>query len=560
MKGRTSLIQAVFIIWAAIVSLRLGYWQIFKSAELKKQAAFQYGRSLSIPSPRGEIKSSDGFPLVTNQESYLVYVNPRLLPNNPALLRSLTEILPASESAKRLLNDPDNSRLAWLPLSRQVDYKLRQTLEALNIPGMGFEVEPVRSYPEGSPSAYFTGFVGKNDMGESQGYFGLEGYYNRQLNGKTGMIVQQRDAFNRPILIGGETRISPQPGDSLITSIDRTIQLIAYQKLEEGLKKYQAVSGTVSIMETKTGRVLAMVSLPSYDPATFTEFSTDLYKNPLISDAYEPGSTFKSIIMGSALDAGAVRPETICEICSGPTTISGETVGSWNNQYHPGSNMTEVILHSDNVGMVYVSRRLGKARMLEYVRRFGFGKPTGIDMQEESSPALRPDDEWQEIDWATAAFGQGIAVTPIQMLTAVNAIANRGRLVPPSVVTRIESANSNKDIPPRKSTQVISSVAAAEVTKMMINGVQKGEVRYYRPEGYLIAGKTGTAQVPIEGHYDKNKTIASFVGFAPADDARFTMLVTLREPKTSPWGSTTAAPLWFDISKEIFRYYRIPPQ
>ncbi len=305
-------------------------------------------------------------------------------------------------------------------------------------------------------------------------------------------------------------------------------------------------------METQTGRVLSLVSWPNYDPANFSQYPGSLYTNPIVTEGYEPGSTFKSIIMASALDAGVLTKDTVCDACAGPVTIYDATVGSWNNKYYKDTNMTDVILHSDNVGMVFVSRKLGKTKMLDYIRRFGFGRLTGIDLQEESTPVLKPDSDWFDIDWATAAFGQGIAVTRIQMLAGVNAIANHGLWVQPRLVWQ-------DGLTPQKSTPVISSKAADGITQMMINGVQKGEVRYYKPAGYLIAGKTGTAQIPIQGHYDKDKFIASFVGFAPADNPRFTMLVTLTNPRSSPWGSTTAAPLWFDIAREIFRYYQIPP-
>jgi cell division protein FtsI/penicillin-binding protein 2 len=222
--------------------------------------------------------------------------------------------------------------------------------------------------------------------------------------------------------------------------------------------------------------------------------------------------------------------------------------------------MTDVILHSDNVGMIFVGRKLGKSRILSYVRKFGFGKLSGIDLQEEDTPEIREDDRWQDVDWATLAFGQGIAVTRLQMLAAVNAIASGGNLYSPRLVTGIETAGVVKKVPAPPPVRVISQKAAATMTAMMINGVNNGEVRYYKVPGYMVAGKTGTAQVPIAGHYDEEKLIASFVGFAPAENPRFTMLVTLREPQTSPWGSTTAAPLWFGIAEGIFRYLHLPPK
>lgn len=551
MKHRTRLLTTIFLVWFAAIILRLGYWQFIKGSELKRQADSEHLTSETLVAPRGQILASDGEPLVTNTERYLFFVDPHLLPRDYETVGKLVSSLEASESAKRL-DDALKSDLSWFWIQKGLTPAQKKRLEDLKIAGLGFESEPIRLYPEGSSSAHLTGFVGQDSQGSPTGYFGLEGFYNRLLAGVDGRVSQEQDAFGRPILLSAPSRIQPKPGKNLNTSIDRTLQFIATQKLKAGLEKYQATSGTVSIMETQTGRVLSQVSWPNYDPATFSKFDSSLYANPIVTEGYEPGSTFKVIVMGAALDAGVVTKDTICDICAGPVTIYDATVRSWNGVYHKNSPMTDVILHSDNVGMVFVARKLGKNRLLEYIRRFGFGKPTGIDLQEESSPTLRPDSEWFDIDWATASFGQGIAVTRIQMLAGVNAIANDGLWVEPRIVWQ-------EGLPAQKSRPVISSKAASSITQMMVNGVQNGEVRYYKPSGYLIAGKTGTAQIPIQGHYDANKFIASFVGFAPADNPRFTMLVTLTDPKTSRWGSTTAAPLWFDIAREIFRYYQIPP-
>ena len=253
--------------------------------------------------------------------------------------------------------------------------------------------------------------------------------------------------------------------------------------------------------------------------------------------------------MAAALDAQAVKPDTVCTICSGPVAVSDYVIKTWNDKYFPKSTMTEVIQHSDNVGMVFAGKRLGKHKLITYLKKFGIGELTGVDLQEESSPAIRPESGWVDIDIATASFGQGIAVTPLQMLRAVSAIANRGLLPRPKIVDQINV----KLVPTFRPTQVVSPATAAQMTLMMVNSVDQGEAKWAKPKGFTIAGKTGTAQIPVSGHYDSDKTIASFVGFAPAQDPKFAMLVTLREPKSSPWGSETAAPLWFDISKEIFR-------
>lgn len=557
---RAICLQWLFLIWGAVLILRLGYWQIYKGPSLKLLADAQSTSSVVIPASRGQILFSDGYPMVDNTDNYLLYAEPKKLPADLSRLLEIVDSLPSSASAKaNLLSAKDSPNLSWISVSNRVSPEVKAAITALKTTGTGFELVPLRAYPEGTPSAYITGFVGKDDSGQPLGYFGLEGYYEKLLAGTPGRLVEDLDAFGRPIVIGGSYRIPPKNGTSLLTSIDRAVQYTAYQKLSSALEKYHSPSGTVTIMESRTGRVLAMVSLPGYDPGSYAQFEPPFYKNPIVSDSYEPGSTFKTLVMASALDSGVVRPDTVCDICTGPVTIGDSTVRSWNDKYYPGSSMTEVILHSDNVGMVFVSRALGKKKLLDYLRRFGVGSHTGIDLQDEDFTPLRPDSQWYDIDWATASFGQGIALTPLQMTAAVNALANRGVYLPPRIVTATLTGSSQKPVNPPKTWRVISVASAAEITRMMVNGVTSGEVRYYRPPGYLIAGKTGTAQVPISGHYDPDKVIASFVGFAPADDPKFTMLVTLRDPKPSPWGSTTAAPTWFAIASELLRYYKIPP-
>ena len=559
MKQRIRFLGILFGIWTFLIIGRIIYWQVWEANTLKKTALSQYGQTINIPADRGQIFASDNFPLAQNTASYLLFAEPKKVQLTLGDKQLLENLISATDSTKIALDQISTTNLSWVPIAHYISPEIKSAIEQLKISGLGFETEPLRLYPEGSSSAHITGFVGKNLSGSAQGYFGLEGFYNRILSGKPGRLIQESDARNRPIVIGDQNIIASQPGQNLITSIDRTVQYIAYTKLAEGLVKYKAKSGTVSIMESQTGQILAMVSLPGYDPANYWKYDSSLYKNPIVSDGYEPGSTFKVLIMGAALDAQVINPKTICTECNGPKVISGYQVSSYNDRYYPESTMSDIILHSDNIGMVFVGKKLGKKYLLEYLKKFGIGQLTGIDLEEENAPALRSDNDWHDIDLATVTFGQGVSVTRIQMLTAVNALANGGRLIPPQIVTKVQSDQIIKPLPRRQPTQAISAKAAAEVVAMMKNGVENGEVRYYRVPGYTVAGKTGTAQVPIEGHYDKEKLISSFIAFAPVENPKFTMLITLREPQTSPWGSTTAAPLWFSIAKELFRYYKIPP-
>jgi cell division protein FtsI/penicillin-binding protein 2 len=314
-------------------------------------------------------------------------------------------------------------------------------------------------------------------------------------------------------------------------------------------------------MEPKTGNIISMASLPTYTNYEWYKYEPILYKNPIVSDFYEPGSTFKVLVMASGLDASVVEPDTRCDKCAGPREISGYTIRTWNNKYYPQTTMTEVLEHSDNTGMVFVQEKLKKQKFLEYLTKFGLGESTGIDLEEENFPNFRADNLWKPIDLATTSFGQGIAVTPIQMIRAVGAVANGGILVEPHVVSKVITANEQElEIKPKEIRRVISLKTSKVLTEMLVQAVDKGEAKWAKPQGYRIAGKTGTAQIPIAGHYDEKKTIASFVGYAPADNPRFVMLVKLTEPTSSPWGSETAAPLFFSIAREIFHYWNIPPQ
>ena len=562
---RINLLLIFFILLGGLVGYKLFYWQVLKSEELAAAAEKQHWVSFEIPAKRGDILATDGFPLATSEEAFLVFASIPDLKEKPEVVAS--EIAPllaeggeVAETEQMIKQRLSREDLVWVPLRHKVSRQTKENLEKLNISGIGFEEEEKRSYPEGSASAHLLGFVGADINGKDKGYFGLEGYYDLELRGQPGFVRREKDALGRPILIGESRQEERVNGKNLLTTIDRSVQLIVEEKLKKGLKHYGAVSGSVVVMNPKNGAILAMASLPNYDPAYYWKYDKSLFPNPVIASSYEPGSTFKVLVMAAAIDSGVVSLETRCDKCSGPRNISGYTIRTWNDRYFPDSTMTEVIQHSDNVGMVFVSEKLGKEKLLAYIKNFGFGKPTGIDLQEETSPPLRPDSEWKPIDLATASFGQGIAVTPLQMVRAVGAIANKGKLVKPFVVKKIIGEDKEKEIPLPEGVQVIKASTAAIITEMMVNAVDNGEAKWAKPKGFRIAGKTGTAQIPVAGHYDEEKTIASFVGFAPADEPKFVMLVTLREPTSSPWGSETAAPLWFDIASELFTYFGILPE
>lgn len=575
MLARLKLLSFILGVMSVVIVGRLFYWQVLNKDNLTAKAQDQRESIELLPTLRGEIKSSDGYGLVVNQPSYLLFAYKPELDKPIDLVAKLVapfvfDKFPrsATESAKpieqRILEKETEilERLSgvgssWVSLVRGLTDDQKNKIEELKLKGVGFELSNIRHYTEASMSAHLLGFVGHDNNGKPTGYFGIEGYYNLELQGRQGRVTQEKDATGRPILMGLFDRQDPREGRNLKLHLDRALQFKIENMLVQGVARYGAVAGDVVVLEPNTGAILAMASVPSYDPKFFNLYPPEIQKNPIIADSYEPGSTFKVVVLAAAIDHGLVNPTTICgKECNGPVNIGGYTIRTWNNEYHPGQSVQDILNRSDNTGMIYLSRILGKDRLIQAIQNFGFGKLTGIDLQEEASPKLR--ERWSEIDLATASFGQGIAVTGIQMVSAVAAIANGGKLMTPQVVAQVEGEEI-VTVSPQLIRQVISEETARTVTQMMINSAHQGESQWAVLRDYTVAGKTGTAQIPIDGHYDEEKTIASFVGFAPAKDPKFVMLVKLREPSSSPWAAETAAPLWYSIAKEILVYMNIPP-
>lgn len=538
---------------------RLWYWQIVRAQELSELGESQYGTNIKITPIRGEIKTSDGFPIAANKINYFVFANPKEISSDKKvvvakLLSPLLQVDEATISAQLALNR------YWVPLRSHLENTVKEQIEKLKLPGVGFEEQSTRFYPEASLAAKLIGFVGKDNEGNDKGYFGLEGYYDRQLAGKNGYAMQIHDAFGRPILAKMSSRTAKVDGRNLVLSVDRTIQFFLEEEVKNGITKYGAQGGIGIVMNPKTGGILAMTAFPSFNPQSYQDFSSDMYLNPIISGAYEPGSTFKPLIMAAAINENLVKPETHCPICDKPVEIGGYEIRTWNDKYQAGINMIDIIRESDNTGMVYISKLLGLKRMLNYFDKYGIGQLTGIDLQGEMAPTIREADSWYPIDVATASFGQGISLTPIELLSAFASLANEGKRMEPHIVAKVETPEGEViPIQPKVVAQTVSSRTAVIMREILINAVNNGEAKFAALKGYRIAGKTGTAQIPIQGHYDATKTIASFIGYGPADDPKFAMLIVYDRPSSSIYGAETAAPTFFAVAKRILTYYGISP-
>ncbi len=539
-----------FLLCFIAIVCRLFYLQVinpfFKTTE--------YLTTRKIYPERGRIFDRNKEPIAMNQTTYQLYIEPKKIEEKDKIIRKLSEILEIEQAS---IEAKINTDKFWVPIKSAINKEIKDKVVSLNFKGLGFDEEYRRYYPEASLSAHLMGFVGKNNEGDNIGYSGIEGYYEKELAGLPGFIKSDRDPAGRLIFFGTQERVDPENGRDLILTIDKSVQRIVKDRLKTGLERYQAKEGCVIVADPSNMEILALSCLPDFDPDKYYMFSEEYFRNPAISSLYEPGSIFKPLIMAAALEEKAIKADEEYNE-EGQVKIGEYSIKTWNDKYEGKISMTRILEKSSNVGMVYVGDKLGKDKLYRAMEKFGFGEKTGIDLQGEGNGFLKPKNQWYPIDYATVTFGQGIALTPIQMIRAFASIINGGKLFVPEIVKKMIS-DREQEIKPKLERTVISEKTSEIIKKMLVSTVENGDAKWAKPKGYKIGGKTGTAQIPIGGRYDTNKTNASFVGFAPADNPKFIVLVILKEPKSSIWGSETAAPLFFEIAKELILYYNIAP-
>lgn len=589
-EAKTKLLSAVIFAALGLIFLRLAWWQIIQSSSLQASADNQHFYFLDVPARRGEIKTVDDAALASNQTAFLLYAHlPELPAGREAIAKKLAEYvvtqvpivsttsgeLTPEEKNKLLAANKDdltkyfNARLnlpgaGWVNLYHFVAREIHDKIVDLEIPGLGFENEDTRDYPEASMAAHTLGFVGADQNGNPKGYFGLEGYYQRELAGKNGEVRLEKDAFGRPIAIGSEQRQEKQDGRDLVTTIDRGVQYAVEMNLEKGISDWKASGGTAIVMDSKTGAIVALANFPRYDPGNFAYYPAKLYKNPAIADLFEPGSIMKPLVVAAALNENKVTPDTRCDKCDGPRQIYDFYVHTFDGRYHPNETVTEVLINSDNTGMVFVGEKLGFTKFYSYLQQFGFGKKSGVDLQEEEEGSLRKINDYYPIDQATMAFGQGISVNAMQMVRAYGALANHGRLPTPYLVSQIISAGQTIVLPHKEGPQIISDTTAKTITEMLVQVANKSPEHFPKDRiaelaRFRIAAKSGTAQIAVGGKYKSSGTIASVIGYFPADDPKFVIYVKLNEPEVRPWGSDTAGPVFFSIVRDLISHYGVTP-
>ena len=495
---------------------------------------------------RGVIYDRNGAVLAVDEWDYRVGVSPSILTDREEMANELAPILQIPRG--QLLADMDTPDM-YVVLAPRIT---SDTAEAIRATAYGDEVQldplPRSSYP-GDLMCHVLGFV---DF-EGKGGAGVEGYYQGELAGQPASATVPISPLEE------QTTVMAREGAALVLTISRSVQYTVERHLKEALAEYGASSGSIIVMDPHTGAILAMAAEPCYSPNDFYDTEKSAFYNPLVSAVYEPGSVMKLVTMAAALDSGTVTPTTTYND-TGAITVGGHTSYNWDRGAYGTMDMTGLLAHSLNVGAATIATWMGPTTFYDYFQRFGFGRPTGIDLYSEE-PGLMPlpgSGEWQESFIATNAYGQALAVTPLQMISAISALANNGYQMQPYVVAEIRDENGVHRHEPTVLSQAVKPETAAAVTTMAITAVQQ-EVQEALIDGYTVAGKTGTAQIAEAFGYNPTDTIASFIGWLPADDPQIIVFIKLDRPQVAPWGSMTAAPAFSKLAKELVVMLDIPP-
>ncbi|HEY8740760.1 MAG TPA: penicillin-binding protein 2 [Candidatus Dormibacteraeota bacterium] len=569
-RGRLRIfwLMAAAALLAAVLVGRLAYWQVAQHDHIVALAAEQNQVTFSLPASRGRILDRNQQLLASDTPVYDVVAAPNLV---PATRRSAT-----AAALAPLLGRPEADILKDLRRPLKFEYLKRKLskdtadrIDTLHLGGIVLQQDVARSYllanagqggqDARSLASNLLGFV--NDAGHGQ--YGVEQYYDALLRGIDGVESTVKDGANKAITFTDRQRVEPRNGDDIVLGLDSQVQFFAEKALADGVKKTHSESGTVLVMEPATGNVVAWADYPTFDANHYTTTDPKLLTDSVVSSLYEPGSVMKVVTLSGGLDAGAFTPTyTFNE--TGAVSVGGYTIHDWDLKPHGNISMTRVLELSLNAGAVRAMQLEGPDNFYRYFQGFGIGTRTGIDVANEVNQPLPALKSIYPSEMATMAFGQGVVVTPIQMITALNTVAAGGRYVRPRAATQRRRADGTVvDLPVVPGGQVVSPATAAKMRDMMISVTERGSGKPARIDGWAnrIAGKTGTANIPENGKYT-DKVIASFAGFMPADHPRFTMIVIMRKPQGTNFeqeGTFAAAPVWKQIAQQILVQWQMTP-
>jgi len=531
--------------------------QVRDAERLRGMAEEQYLREIELPPRRGRILDRNGAELASTADVDSIYCNPRQLPDPRDAARRLSRALglDRAELEKKL---SQRRFFAWV--KRKVTPDEVTAVKALGLPGIAFTREPRRFYPNRTLAATIMGHAGS----EGNGLEGIELALDKQLRGTSSSVQGMRDALGREIALEGSADGSGDApgstaGSDVVLTIDRYLTFITERALAAGAAEHHAKGAIAMMMDPHTGELLAMASVPTYNPNDPQTAADAGARNRAITDAFEPGSTMKTFTIAAALDAGVVKADDRFDCLMGRMMVGKYSI----HDTHPHGVLTvaEVFKLSSNIGATKIARKLGRDAFADALARFGFGKPTGIGLPGERGGVIRPVEKWGDIGFANVSFGQGLTVTPLQMLTGVSAIAGGGIYRQPRVVARVVQPDGSIETLPGAPERRVMSPAAARTMLSIMRGVTEngGTAKQAAIEGYAVGGKTGTAQKVANGHYDPTKWVSSFVGVVPAEDPRLVIMVIMDEPQGGHLGGAVAAPIFKEIAEQSLRYLHVPP-
>ncbi|MDP2812291.1 MAG: penicillin-binding protein 2 [bacterium] len=584
-----ALFLGIFFLLALILA-RIFYLQIVRhdyylnlglnQRSIVRDVQAERGRIFALASPANP---EDLYPLAINKVYYEVSVDPSKITRPQNVTDIFAQVLELDEAGQQEVLDkikkedrfyelivkelPQDKVDELSRLFEELRFDINKTknkkeqIKDLSELGVNFVKHILRLYPDKEVGAHILGFLGYGDDGiKRAGKYGLESYFENDLAGFGGRVIGEKDQAGR--LLNKNDGIAAENGADLILTLDRNIQYSACKSLEKAVAQYNAQSGTVIIMETKTGAIRAMCNYPSFDPNEYNKVTdANVYNNSAVYEAYEPGSVMKVIAMSIAIDQDKVTPDTLYEDKGEVKFAGGQVVRNSDLKAHGMVDMKEVLSSSLNTGIIFATSEINNKIFEEYMKNFGFGQETEIMTEQEAQGNISSLAKKGDIYKATASYGQGITVTPLQMVSAVNAIANQGELLQPYIVKEIRYINGDKkEFSPNIIRRVIDKSTAVQVSAMMVHTVDVGHSKKAGVEGYYVAAKTGTANVsnPNGGYYGAGKTIHTVVGFAPNEDPKFTMITKLNYP-TAAFAESTAAPLFGEIAKFLLEYYQIAP-
>jgi cell division protein FtsI/penicillin-binding protein 2 len=564
-RDRTPALWIFFIVFFAIIVARLFYLQVIKAPHYVALAQGQRELVQQLIPTRGEVfvrdvNTDEEFPLATNQELEFIFAVPRDIEDVDATVKALAGPLKFDQAAqdelKARLQDKED---LYETVKRQVEPKVWDEIQKLELPGIQATAEQWRVYPEKELAAQVIGYVGFTDD-KLLGQYGIEGHFNDLLAGTPGQIEAETDNAGRRIISADSTISHAQDGADILLTIDRTIQHITQTELEKGCKKNQADYCDAIVLDPHTGEILAMAATPGFDPNHY-EKVTDLqvFKNTAIYDSYEPGSTFKPLVTAAAVDLDLVTPDTTFSE-PGCRKVDVFQICNFDKKGFGVNSVIGALERSSNVVMSQIAEKVGREKLFDYLLKFGFNALTGITLDKEAEAGITPAEDWSDAQLATIGFGQGIATTPLHLIAAEASFANDGKLMQPYIVKEIRHPDGTVEkFEPKQVGEPIKASTALTTTAMLVSAIENGVAEQARVDDYTMAGKTGTAQVAgAEGRYEGNKWVASFIGYGPIPDPRVIILVRLNNPKTSIHGANTAAPMFKELAPQILHYLRIP--